>query len=167
MWYGADDPTNVNNGIVAPPNGLFYSDQLITLASITDGTSNTAAFSEHVMGDFSNSIVTDFSDTFEPGTHPLTSDDAYKMCLATNINNLSTQGYSNVGAPVDLRLSLHDELLALGPAEQPVVHVPAVADLDHRQQPAPRRSQRGPGRRLGAVHQVHDQHPDLACAGHP
>ena len=99
MWYGADDTTNVNNGIVAPPNGLFYSSQLITLASITDGTSNTAAFSEHVIGDFSNSIVTDLSDTFEPGTHPLTSDDAYTMCLATNINNLSTQGYSNVGAP--------------------------------------------------------------------
>jgi prepilin-type N-terminal cleavage/methylation domain-containing protein/prepilin-type processing-associated H-X9-DG protein len=99
MWFGADDTTNVNNGIVATPNGLFYSDQLITLASITDGTSNTAAFSEHVIGDFSNSIATDFSDTFEPGTHPLSSDDAYNMCLATNINNLSTQGYSNVGAP--------------------------------------------------------------------
>ncbi len=99
MWYGADDTTNVNNGVVAPPNGLFTSDQLITLAMITDGTSNTAAFSEHVIGDFSNSVVTDFSDTFEPGTHPLTSDDAYNFCLATNIYNLSTQGYSNVGAP--------------------------------------------------------------------
>jgi prepilin-type N-terminal cleavage/methylation domain-containing protein/prepilin-type processing-associated H-X9-DG protein len=99
MWYGADDTTNVNNGIVPPPNGLFYSDLLITLAMITDGTSNTAAFSEHVIGDFSNSIATDVSDTFEPGTHPLTSDDAYNMCLATNIYNLSTQGYSNVGAP--------------------------------------------------------------------
>jgi prepilin-type N-terminal cleavage/methylation domain-containing protein/prepilin-type processing-associated H-X9-DG protein len=99
MWYGSDDPTNVNNGIVPPPNGPFYSDQLITLAMITDGTSNTAAFSEHVLGDFSNSVVTDFSDTFEPGTHPVTSDDAYQFCLATAINNLATQGYSNVGAP--------------------------------------------------------------------
>jgi prepilin-type processing-associated H-X9-DG protein len=100
MWYGADDTTNVNNGIVAQqPNGLFYSDQLITLASITDGTSNTAAFSEHVLGDFSNSVATDFSDTFEPGTHPLNSDDALQMCQATNINNLALQGYSNVGAP--------------------------------------------------------------------
>jgi prepilin-type N-terminal cleavage/methylation domain-containing protein/prepilin-type processing-associated H-X9-DG protein len=99
MWYGTDDPTNVNNGIVVPPNGLFYSDQLITLAMVTDGLSNTAAFSEHVLGDFSNSVVTDFSDTFEPGTHPLSSDDAYQFCLATNISNLSTQGYSNVGAP--------------------------------------------------------------------
>jgi prepilin-type N-terminal cleavage/methylation domain-containing protein/prepilin-type processing-associated H-X9-DG protein len=99
MWYGSDDPTNVNNGIVAPPNGPFYSDQLITLAMITDGTSSTAAFSEHVLGDFSNSVVTDFSDTFEPGTFPVTSDDAYQFCLATAINNLAMQGYSNVGAP--------------------------------------------------------------------
>jgi prepilin-type N-terminal cleavage/methylation domain-containing protein len=26
MWYGADDVDNVNNGIIMPPNGLFYSD---------------------------------------------------------------------------------------------------------------------------------------------
>jgi prepilin-type N-terminal cleavage/methylation domain-containing protein/prepilin-type processing-associated H-X9-DG protein len=99
MWYGADDVDNVNNGIVAPPNGLFYSDELIKLASVTDGTSNTAAFSEHVIGDFSNSIATDISDSFAPGTHPLNSDDAYTMCLATNVNDLNNQGYSNVGAP--------------------------------------------------------------------
>jgi prepilin-type N-terminal cleavage/methylation domain-containing protein/prepilin-type processing-associated H-X9-DG protein len=99
MWYGADDPTNVNNGIVAAPNGLFYSDQLIKIASVTDGTSNTAAFSEHVIGDFSNSVATDFSDTFAPGTHPLTSDDAFAMCLAVNVSDLTQQGYSNVGAP--------------------------------------------------------------------
>jgi prepilin-type N-terminal cleavage/methylation domain-containing protein/prepilin-type processing-associated H-X9-DG protein len=99
MWYGADDVDNVNNGIVAPPNGLFYSGELIKLASVTDGTSNTAAFSEHVIGDFSNSIATDISDSFAPGTHPLNSDDAYNMCLATNVNDLNNQGYSNVGAP--------------------------------------------------------------------
>jgi prepilin-type processing-associated H-X9-DG protein len=52
-----------------------------------------------LIGDFSNSVATELSDTFEPGTHPLTSDDAYNMCLATNINNLGMQGYSNVGAP--------------------------------------------------------------------
>jgi prepilin-type processing-associated H-X9-DG protein len=99
MWYGADDPTNVNNGVVSAPNGLFYSAQLIRIADILDGTSNTAAFSEHVVGDFSNSIATDLSDTFQPGTHPVTSDDAYNQCRATTISNLTMQGYSNVGAP--------------------------------------------------------------------
>jgi prepilin-type N-terminal cleavage/methylation domain-containing protein/prepilin-type processing-associated H-X9-DG protein len=99
MWYGADDTTNVNNGKVMEPNGLFYSSQLIKLASVADGTSNTAAFSEHVIGDFSNSISTELSDTYRPGTYPANSDEAYTFCLATNINNLSLQGYSNVGAP--------------------------------------------------------------------
>lgn len=99
MWYGADDPTNINNGITIPPNGLFYSDNLVTLADISDGTSNTAAFSEHRIGDFSNSVSTDPSDTYEPGTHPITSEDAYQQCLGTAILNLAQQGYSNVGAP--------------------------------------------------------------------
>ena len=99
MWYGADDTTNVNNGIVPPPNGLFFSSTQVRIADVIDGTSNTAAFSEHVLGDFNQNVATDFSDTFEPGTHPVTSDDAYTQCLATAVNNLSQQGYSNVGAP--------------------------------------------------------------------
>jgi prepilin-type N-terminal cleavage/methylation domain-containing protein/prepilin-type processing-associated H-X9-DG protein len=99
MWYGAEDTANVNNGILPPPNGLFFSAQSITFGGITDGTSNTAAFSEHVMGDFNNSVVTDLSDTFRPGTFPATPDDAYTQCRATVIGNLANQGYSNVGAP--------------------------------------------------------------------
>jgi prepilin-type N-terminal cleavage/methylation domain-containing protein/prepilin-type processing-associated H-X9-DG protein len=99
MWYGVDDTGNVNNGIVSPPNGVFHSDELIRLADLVDGTSNTAAFSEHVLGDFSNSIATDLSDTFQPGTHPLNSDEAYNQCLGVVVSNLAQQGYSNVGAP--------------------------------------------------------------------
>jgi prepilin-type processing-associated H-X9-DG protein len=99
MWFGTDDTTNVNNGIVTPPNGLFYSSQLIKIAGITDGTSNTAAFSEHVIGDFSNSVATELGDTFQPGTHPLTSDEAFTFCAATDVKTTTTQGYSNVGAP--------------------------------------------------------------------
>ena len=38
MWYGADDTTNVNNGKVIEPNGLFYSSQLIKLSSVADGS---------------------------------------------------------------------------------------------------------------------------------
>ncbi|QEH36893.1 hypothetical protein OJF2_54780 [Aquisphaera giovannonii] len=99
MWYGADDVSNVNNGVVAEPNGLFFSSQCIRLASVTDGTSNTAAFSEHLVGDFSNAVSTELSDTYAPGTHPMNSDEAYAFCKAANINDLSQQGYSNVGAP--------------------------------------------------------------------
>jgi prepilin-type N-terminal cleavage/methylation domain-containing protein/prepilin-type processing-associated H-X9-DG protein len=99
MWFGAEDAANINNGKVIPPNGLFFSSQLIRLADVVDGTSNTAAFSEHVMGDFNNSLASEFSDTFRPGTFPANSEEAYQFCRNFDFRNLSFQGYSNVGAP--------------------------------------------------------------------
>jgi prepilin-type N-terminal cleavage/methylation domain-containing protein/prepilin-type processing-associated H-X9-DG protein len=98
MWYGADDVSGVNASL-PPPNGLFFSSTLIRLADVTDGTSNTAAFSEHVLGDFSNSVITEMSDTFQPGTYPANADQAVAQCRAASILTVSTQGYSNVGAP--------------------------------------------------------------------
>jgi prepilin-type N-terminal cleavage/methylation domain-containing protein/prepilin-type processing-associated H-X9-DG protein len=90
--------TGVDLGLPAP-NGLFGSGQTIRIASITDGTSNTAAFSEHNKGDFSNTVSTPASDTYEPHTYPATADQAIQFCAATDITNLANQGYSNVGAP--------------------------------------------------------------------
>ena len=81
MWFGADDTSNVNNGKVMEPNGLFYSSQLIKLSSITDGTSNTAAFSEHLIGDFSNSISTELSAIpTGPGLTPRTPTRPFSLC---------------------------------------------------------------------------------------
>ena len=98
MWYGDTDPNGVNASI-APPNGVFFVNKLYGFKDVTDGTSNTAAFSEHVTGDFSQAVSTDNADTYAPGTHPTTADQAYADCQAVNVNDLSKQGYSNVGAP--------------------------------------------------------------------
>jgi len=98
MWYGASDTAGVN-AAMPPPNGLFFASLQVRIADVTDGLSNTAAFSEHVTGDFSQAVATDKSDTFEPGTHPTNPDDAYAQCRAINTSDLSLQGYSNVGAP--------------------------------------------------------------------
>ena len=81
------------------PNGAFFLDFDIRLASFVDGTSNTAAFSEHVKGDFSNAISTELSDTYQPGTYPADADQAYADCKAVNILDLTKQGNSNAGAP--------------------------------------------------------------------
>lgn len=78
---------------------MFFLDNVITVASVTDGLSNTAAFSEHVKGDYSNAISTDMSDTYEPGTYPANADQAYQQCLAVNILDLTKQGNSNTGTP--------------------------------------------------------------------
>ena len=87
------------NSLLPAPNGPFYLNSRTSLTDITDGTSNTAAWSEHLTGDFSNAISTDNGDTYEPGIYPNTADDAMAYCANVNINDLSKQGYSNVGAP--------------------------------------------------------------------
>lgn len=86
-----------NFGMPAP-NGVFNPDRSLRIAEITDGTSHTAAFSEHPLADFSNAQVSKY-DTFRPGTFPATPNEAMQQCAATNINNLSLQGVSDVGAP--------------------------------------------------------------------
>ncbi len=98
MWHGSSDVAGVN-ATMPPPNGLFFANLQCRVADVVDGLSNTAAFSEHVVGDFSQNLGTDKSDTFKPGTYPATPDEAIAQCRATDIANLSLQGYSNVGAP--------------------------------------------------------------------
>ncbi len=96
--YGAEDTAGADTAL-PPPNGMFFLDNIIKVASVTDGLSNTAAFSEHVKGDYSNAVSTEMSDTYEPGTYPATPDQAYQDCLAVNIRDLTKQGNSNAGAP--------------------------------------------------------------------
>ncbi|HTU17914.1 MAG TPA: DUF1559 domain-containing protein [Gemmataceae bacterium] len=91
--YGPSDPSGVNASM-PPPNGPFDMNEPHTIAYITDGTSNTAAFSEHITGDFNQAVATPNADTFEPGTFPSTADQAMADCQSA-----STQGDSNVGAP--------------------------------------------------------------------
>jgi prepilin-type N-terminal cleavage/methylation domain-containing protein len=95
--YGMSDPSSVNVSM-PPPNGVFFIGMSNGIQSITDGTSNTAAFSEHLTGDFNQAISTP-EDTFEPHTYPATPPQEFTQCNAIDPTNLSFQGVSNVGAP--------------------------------------------------------------------
>jgi prepilin-type N-terminal cleavage/methylation domain-containing protein/prepilin-type processing-associated H-X9-DG protein len=97
-YYGSSDPAGVNAGLPAP-NGVFFANACYRISDITDGTSNTAMISEHIIGDFSNSEVTANGDTFAPGTTPANADQALSQCNAIDITNLFFQGESDVGAP--------------------------------------------------------------------
>lgn len=92
------DPTDPNYGMPAP-DGVFYLKSKTKISDILDGSSNTACFSEKRRGDGSNAIATEYSDTFQPGTHPMTPDDAMMDAMMVDPNDLSMQGFSNVGAP--------------------------------------------------------------------
>jgi prepilin-type processing-associated H-X9-DG protein len=87
-----------NYGMPAP-NGVFWRTSAVKVHDVADGISKTAAFSEKLLGDGSNAVVTQESDTFRPGTNPTTADQAYDDCKNVNIQDLSKQGVSNVGGP--------------------------------------------------------------------
>lgn len=89
-------PTSANASM-PPPDGGFWDTNTYRVGDMLDGTSNTAAFSEHIKGDFSNAVVTADADTFRPGTYPSTPDEALQQCNAIDISDLSFQGNSNAG----------------------------------------------------------------------
>lgn len=96
--YNPADPSNVNYSM-PPPNGVFFNSEVHGMQEVPDGTSNTALFSEHIKGDFNQSIASERSDTFRPGTYPATMDEAVQFCNNFDWKDLSYQGVSDVGAP--------------------------------------------------------------------
>ncbi len=98
MWQGPSDGGGVNAALPSN-NGPFFCNNPYRFGDITDGLSNTALFSEHVSGDYNQSVASLRKDTFRPGTYPATADEAVAQCNAMDFNNLSFQGYSNVGGP--------------------------------------------------------------------
>jgi len=84
----------------APPqNGVFVYLDSIKIRDITDGTTNTAAFSERLLTDGNNGIVSPDSDVFLAMTNPNTPDEAIQMCYAVDINNPANQFPLFMGAP--------------------------------------------------------------------
>jgi prepilin-type N-terminal cleavage/methylation domain-containing protein/prepilin-type processing-associated H-X9-DG protein len=94
----AHDPSDPAYTIL-PPNGPFYLSSAVRFTDIGDGTSNTVAFSEHRLGDFSNAVATEATDTFNPGTAAETLDQAVSFCQVFDWTNLAFQGASNGGVP--------------------------------------------------------------------
>lgn len=91
------NPGDVNYGMPAP-DGPMVPSKYLTFADIRDGASNTAAFSEHGRGDFSNAISSS-TDTFWPKTLPSTPDEAVRDCNSIDPRDLQYQRVSTVGAP--------------------------------------------------------------------
>ena len=72
VWQAASGP----NAGLPGPNGVFFGNSSTRFAAVTDGLSNTGFFSERVMADGSNAIVSPQSDVFFSPAAPTTVDDA-------------------------------------------------------------------------------------------
>ncbi|GIW85892.1 MAG: prepilin-type N-terminal cleavage/methylation domain-containing protein [Isosphaeraceae bacterium] len=96
MWL---TPQRGPNGGLPLPDGVFYAESAVRLAEVRDGLSNTAFYSERVLADGSNGIVSPREDVFfHPGA-PTTPDEARQMCLALDVNDLANQFPLFMGAP--------------------------------------------------------------------
>jgi len=92
------DNTGPNAGMPTP-NGVFYYASKTRFGDITDGLSNTAFFSERILGDGSNAVVSPIGDVFLNFATPATPDEAIQDCNAIDINDLSFQFPFFMGAP--------------------------------------------------------------------
>ena len=95
VWQAASGP----NAGLPGPNGVFFGNSSTRFAAVTDGLSNTGFFSERVMADGSNAIVSPRSDVFFSPAAPTTIDDAVRLCQAVDITNLSNQFPLFMGSP--------------------------------------------------------------------
>ncbi len=91
-------PIGPNVGLPAP-NGVFHGDSATKFAAITDGLSNTGFFSERVLADGNNGMVSPLSDVFFHRGAPTTPDQAWQMCQELDINDLRNQFPLFMGAP--------------------------------------------------------------------
>jgi prepilin-type N-terminal cleavage/methylation domain-containing protein len=82
-------------------DGVIFKSSRIRFRDIKDGTTQTAAFSERVLTDGSNGVVSPIADVFlgNSGGDPTTPDEAVSMCYAVDINNLANQFPIFMGAP--------------------------------------------------------------------
>lgn len=80
-------------------NGIFIGRVPFKMNDITDGLSNTAAFSERLLADGNNGVVDRRADVFLAFGDPATPDEAITMCDALNISNLMHQFPIFMGAP--------------------------------------------------------------------
>lgn len=95
VWLGTFGP---NVGMPAP-DGVFYYGSKTRFTDITDGLSNTAFYSERLITDGSNAIVSPIADVFLSFAAPATPDAAIAACDAIDITNLSNQFPFFMGPP--------------------------------------------------------------------
>jgi prepilin-type N-terminal cleavage/methylation domain-containing protein/prepilin-type processing-associated H-X9-DG protein len=96
--YGTEPFFFQNSSVANGAFGLRETTGAVTLTNITDGTSNTVAFSELRKGDWNNATYSpqDWLNATSVGA-PTTIDQAYTMCASINPTDLKYQWFSAGG----------------------------------------------------------------------
>jgi prepilin-type N-terminal cleavage/methylation domain-containing protein len=95
----AFNPNHAANASMRKLDGTIFPDSSIRHSDIVDGSSHTAMFSERILRDGSNAIITLESDIFLGLTAPATADEAMTQCRAIDKMNLANQFPAHMGAP--------------------------------------------------------------------
>jgi prepilin-type N-terminal cleavage/methylation domain-containing protein/prepilin-type processing-associated H-X9-DG protein len=90
-------PGGSTNAAMPPADGPFWDNSKIKMTEIMDGTSNTVAMSEKLKGDWSNTVSTNRTDTYELNDYPDNPDWWNTSCNGLDINDLTRQGNSDLG----------------------------------------------------------------------
>jgi prepilin-type N-terminal cleavage/methylation domain-containing protein/prepilin-type processing-associated H-X9-DG protein len=80
-------------------NGVMFLNSNTSFRDLLDGSANTAAFSERIVGDGSNGMISLDSDTFLSTGDPNSPDHAVEMCEGVDTSNLVNQFPQFMGAP--------------------------------------------------------------------
>jgi prepilin-type N-terminal cleavage/methylation domain-containing protein/prepilin-type processing-associated H-X9-DG protein len=91
------DPAKSNYGM-PPADGPFWDNSTVKFEDITDGSSNTAAMSEKLKGDWSDAVVSERSDTFLLLDYPNNPDWWNSSCDSLIISDLTRQANSDLGS---------------------------------------------------------------------
>lgn len=95
VWGLAKGP----NAGMPEPNGVFFQGSRTGFRDLIDGASSTAAFSERLVTDGSNGMISPRSDVFVHPGAPHDADEAVRLCDAVDITDLANQFSMFMGAP--------------------------------------------------------------------
>ncbi len=98
LWSIASDPASPLHALW-PPNGPMYRNSRRGREGHYRWTQPHRRVFKRTMGDGSNSVSTQLSDTYQPGTYPANADQAVTDCNAMDVHDLAHQRFSDVGMP--------------------------------------------------------------------